>query len=232
MSIGDDDLVLEIGPGAYPYWRSDCLVDKFDNRSVVDISQFGGAPQRTLGKPFFKMENNTIPFKDNAFDYVICSHVLEHVSHSELDVLLSEIARVSKKAYLEFPRTIYEFIYDFDVHLNLLDIVDGNVICLPKTKTALQKVKRYTMYALRLRETNNFSIERINPSIVAVGREFEGPIPFKIYDSEEEFFEVLSHNIIPVEEASRVQICSQHIARIKRKLSNKPDETFFERLLK
>ena len=30
MNIRKNDLVLEIGPGAYPFWRSDCLADIID----------------------------------------------------------------------------------------------------------------------------------------------------------------------------------------------------------
>lgn len=51
MHIGTNELVLEIGPGAFPHWRSDCLVDKFDESDSVDLGQFGGLPQNTQGKP-------------------------------------------------------------------------------------------------------------------------------------------------------------------------------------
>ena len=181
MTIKDDDFVLEIGPGAYPYWRSDCLVDKFDNASDVDLSQFGGAPQKTLGKPLFKMENNVIPFKNKSFDYVICSPVLEHIHHDHLG-FLSEITRVLRKYYIEFPRPIYDFIYDFDAHLNLLDIADSKIICLPKARTSIDKVKRFTKYALDLRKSSNFLVELLNSSTIAVGQVFEGSISLRMYD--------------------------------------------------
>jgi len=56
MNIRRNDLVLEIGPGAYPFWRSDCLADKYDNESDVDLSQLGGDLQKTKGKPLFRIE--------------------------------------------------------------------------------------------------------------------------------------------------------------------------------
>jgi SAM-dependent methyltransferase len=188
MTIRNDDLVLEIGPGAYPHWRSDCLVDKFDNESCTDVSQFGGLPQKTLGKPLFRMDGTTIPFKDKSFDYVICSHVLEHVHHSDLPSFLAEIMRVGRRAYIEFPRTLYDFIYDFDVHLNLMDIVDGEIICLPKTVTRLGEVRRLSRYALEMRNKSGFSVELISPWTVAVGREFNESIPLQVYGDEEAFF--------------------------------------------
>lgn len=42
-----------------------------------------------------------IPYPDNHFDLVICSHVLEHVEHERL--LLREIKRVSKYQIFEVP---------------------------------------------------------------------------------------------------------------------------------
>jgi len=232
MSIKDKDVVLEIGPGAYPHWRSDCLVDKFGPDSNVDISQFGGAPQKTLGKPLFKMIDNIIPFKDKSFDYTICSHVLEHVNHDQLDLFLSEITRVTEKAYIELPRPIYDFIYDFDTHLNLMDIVDGVVICLPKTKTSLNKVKRFTKYALELRKLNNFSIELLNSSVIAIGQEFEGTIPLRIYDDEEEFFSALPTAPKLTKRPTVLWRCNDRIRRIKYHFSHNIGKTYFEGYLK
>ena len=232
MSIKDNDLVLEIGPGAYPYWRSDCLVDKFDNESGVDLSQFGGAPQKTLGKPLFKMENNLIPFKDKSFDYIICSHVLEHIPHDQLNFFLSEVTRVAEKSYIEFPRPIFDFIYDFDTHLNLLDIVDGRIICLPKTKTSIDKVKRFTKYALELRKLCNFSVELLNSSAIAVGHEFERGISLRIFDTEEEFFNVLPASIKPISRPTIIWMANAYIRKIKKRFSRNFTKSYFEGLLK
>ncbi|MFZ4619911.1 MAG: hypothetical protein ACOYNS_05080, partial [Bacteroidota bacterium] len=62
MNIKDSDIVLEIGPGAYPFWRSDCLADVFDENSDVDLTQFGGKKLNTKGKPLFKIVNNILEF--------------------------------------------------------------------------------------------------------------------------------------------------------------------------
>jgi hypothetical protein len=61
MKIGFTDLVLEIGPGAYPFWRSDCLADVYDESSKVDLTQFGGRELNTQrGNLCSELENNIL----------------------------------------------------------------------------------------------------------------------------------------------------------------------------
>lgn len=194
MNIKSSDLVLEIGPGAYPFWRSDCLADKFDDTSEVDLKQFGGAQLQTKGKPLFKIMDNKLPFKDKAFDYVICSHVFEHVPVSDLPLLVSEIMRVSPRAYIEFPRPLYDYIYHINVHLNLLDIVNGEIICLDKRHTKLTALKRFQDYSMMLREKDLFSIDAYYAPVVAVGMEFRDTIKLRVLDSEEEFWSLVYGN--------------------------------------
>ena len=52
-------------------------------------------------KNFIKLENKQLPFKDNEFDFVIASHVLEHVE--DFKFFINELERVSKKGYIELP---------------------------------------------------------------------------------------------------------------------------------
>jgi predicted SAM-dependent methyltransferase len=198
MNIKFADKVLEIGPGAYPYWRSNCLADVFDETSQVDLTQFGGAALSTKGKPLFLIENNVLPFKDNTFDYVICSHVFEHVPATELPQLISEILRVGKKAYIEFPRPLYDYLYNFDVHLNLMDIVNDEIICLDKSLTQLSSVKAFQRLAYTLRKNDQFSIDEYFAPVVAIGKEFAGKIPLRVLDSEIEFFELVLNNTYSV----------------------------------
>ncbi len=52
-------------------------------------------------KNFIKIEDKKLPFEDNSFDFVIASHVIEHID--DFSFFLNEIQRVSKKGYIELP---------------------------------------------------------------------------------------------------------------------------------
>ena len=56
-------------------------------------------------KNFVKLDGNVLPFKDNEFDFVIASHVIEHVK--DVKTFINELSRISSKGYIELP-TILE----------------------------------------------------------------------------------------------------------------------------
>ena len=56
-------------------------------------------------KKFIKLVEKKLPFKDKEFDFVIASHVIEHVE--DVEFFLGELQRISKQGYIELP-TILE----------------------------------------------------------------------------------------------------------------------------
>jgi ubiquinone/menaquinone biosynthesis C-methylase UbiE len=71
----------------------------------LEISESGIAMTASKGIAHLKslqlFDGYRIPFDDNRFDLVICSHVLEHVEHER--ILLREIKRVSRYQIFEVP---------------------------------------------------------------------------------------------------------------------------------
>ncbi len=52
-------------------------------------------------KKFIKINGKKLPFKDKEFDFVIASHVIEHVE--DFEFFIRELERISSKGYIELP---------------------------------------------------------------------------------------------------------------------------------
>ena len=52
-------------------------------------------------KKFIRLIDQKLPFKDKEFDFVIASHVMEHVE--DVDFFISELQRIASKGYIEVP---------------------------------------------------------------------------------------------------------------------------------
>jgi len=97
--------VLEVGcgEGSILYWLSQWEFSK--NLNAIEISESGieitKSKQIEHLKSIQLFDGYNIPFEDNSFDLVICSHVMEHVEHER--ILLREIKRVSKYQIFEVP---------------------------------------------------------------------------------------------------------------------------------
>ena len=85
--------VLDIGCGFTAHEKANVVCD------VQDLSNF------YKDKKFVKLNDKKLPFSDKEFDFVIASHVIEHVQ--DVEYFLSELQRVSSKGYIEVP-TILE----------------------------------------------------------------------------------------------------------------------------
>lgn len=99
------DSVLEVGcgEGAILDWLSKWGFSK--NLNGIDISNSGVEITKSKKiehlKDVLTFDGYKIPYPDNHFDLVICSHVMEHVEHERM--LLREIRRVSKYQIFEIP---------------------------------------------------------------------------------------------------------------------------------
>lgn len=109
MAIGPTDLVLDVGSGGGPNPRANVLCDKFIN----DPSERGG--QNIFhDRPFIVGDLLRLPFKDHVFDFVICSHVLEHVDDPASAI--KELQRVATRGYIETPSASWEKLTGFPFH--------------------------------------------------------------------------------------------------------------------
>ena len=148
LSTKKDWKILDIGCGysANNYATTIC--------DVQDLSNF------YKDRNFVILENNDLPFKDNQFDFVISSHVMEHVK--DLEHFIKEIQRVSKKGYIELPTKLEDNLVfeNKKEHLWQMDFDDVNHKLLISKKiqflepvltvSTIQKMREYFRSSLIL----------------------------------------------------------------------------------
>ena len=65
---------------------------------IADIKDFS---KLYKDKKFVLINDKKLPFKDKEFDFVIASHVIEHVE--DFQFFIKELERITKKGYIELP---------------------------------------------------------------------------------------------------------------------------------
>ena len=129
--------ILDIGCGYRANKHASVIAD------VKDFSDF------YKDKKFIKINGKKLPFKDNEFDFVIASHVIEHIE--DFEFFLQELERISTKGYIELPTRlgdnlvfenttdhIWWFAYD-DIN-NLLIASKRNQLIQPFVTVSIAKI--------------------------------------------------------------------------------------------
>jgi len=111
--------ILDIGCGYNANKNATTVCD------IQDLSNF------YKDKNFIKLNNKNLPFEDGEFDFVIASHVLEHVDDTYF--FIKELERVSSKGYIEVPtiledNLVFENKNDHLWHLKFDDIKNQLII--------------------------------------------------------------------------------------------------------
>lgn len=160
-SIKENDKVLEIGPGATPFHRSDVFLEKAYDSEKELIAQSGHVGVLKTDKKIVYYKGDKFPFKDKEFDYIICSHVLEHVEG--VNEFLSEIVRVGKAGYIEFPTIYYDYLNNIEEHLNMLFIYKNIIYWCKKSETPIPDLQPFTAFFRELQYKNYRFQKEINP---------------------------------------------------------------------
>ncbi len=167
--IGEGDLVLEVGSGDRPNPRSDVLVDRF----IEDNTERGG--NLTIDRPLVVADAHHLPFKDKAFDYVVCYHILEHMDDPAR--FIREITRVGKRGYIQSPSEIAEKLFHWSFHRWYVNLIDGRLILHPREDDDRFGDLFDYLYAYNPRFAR---FSRSMPALFYVDYQWEGGIDFEI----------------------------------------------------
>ena len=140
--------VLDIGCGFTAHKKANVVCD------VQDLSNF------YKDKKFIKLNDKKLPFRDKEFDFVIASHVIEHVQ--DVTFFIKELERVSSKGYIELPtpledNLVFENKNDHIWHVEFDDI--ENRLLIKKriqylepliTVSTAKKLSKYLIYLYKI----------------------------------------------------------------------------------
>ncbi len=122
LSLNPSWNILDIGCGYNANKFASVICD------VQDLSNY------YPDKKFTKLFEKKLPFNDNEFDFVIASHVMEHVE--DVEFFIKELDRIAKKGYIELPtkledNLVFENKKDHLWHMDF-DDVENNLLITKK----------------------------------------------------------------------------------------------------
>jgi len=174
-SIKKTDRVLEVGPGGSPYSRSNVLLEKIFDPDEA-LNQRGHTDALETEQEIVYYSEKRFPFDDNEFDYVICSHVLEHIPENDFEFFINELQRVANNGYIEYPTIYYEYLYNFKVHTTFLNYKDNVIYYMDKAKSDLNGFFQIQMFFYKTLEKGYDEIIRENKEYFFQGFEWHDEI--------------------------------------------------------
>lgn len=130
FNITGADKVLDIGSGGYPFPLATHLADYYNDKTTHRFEKLVKD-----GRPFVNCNIEDLPFKDKEFDFVYCSHLLEHVDNPSK--ACRELMRVAKRGYIETPTRATDVLFNFialkDHHKWYTQIINKTIIFMEWT---------------------------------------------------------------------------------------------------
>lgn len=170
LPIGSDGLVLDVGSGGNPYPRADVLLDRL-----------GGAEHRSgaamkIDRLAIIGDATKLPFKDKSFDFIIASHILEHMP--DPSIFLKEMQRVGKAGYIETPNFLCERLNPCVAHCLEISVTD-DVLLIHKKNSPIEDSYIGNMEFLRT-DKEWMKVFHDNPSLFHVNYFWQDKIKWNI----------------------------------------------------
>ena len=179
--------ILDIGCGYTAHENASVICD------IQNLSDF------YKSKKFVQLESKKLPFKDKEFDFVITSHVIEHVE--DVNFFIKELERISSKGYIELPtiledNLVFENKNDHIWHMEFDDI---------NNKLLIKKRVQYLEPVLTVSTAKKFA-QYFRQSLI-LELFWENSIEFKLMDNNDKF-----------EKISRLSLARKFFSKLLRNL--------------
>ncbi len=175
FGIEKDELVLDIGSGDNPFFRADVVCDRYP----VDNSQRAGLMniQTYPHQKFVVGDAHSLPFMDKSFDFVVCSHLLEHLYDPACAI--DEIVRVGRRGYIETPSALMESLYGWSFHKWLVQSQNDKLIFSCKSQN-----KTYGILPERIKKSRDFEkLVKRNLDLFLVRHKWQEKINYRVDSS-------------------------------------------------
>jgi ubiquinone/menaquinone biosynthesis C-methylase UbiE len=181
LSIPSNANVLDVGSGHNPHPRANVLTDKFAD----DNYHRCGDVKVLKHQKFVEASGEALPFQDKEFDYVICSHVAEHVDDPA--IFLNEISRVGKAGYLETPSLLGEYLAPKKSHQWVVLEISNKLVFVSKSRLGLQVSHDFGELFLEYLPQSSLGfkiLQRTHPQLMTVNYEWKDSIEYVVEPSD------------------------------------------------
>lgn len=143
------------------------LVEKIKEKTGKNITALDIIIQKTKRRDIKWVEGSLteMPFPDNSFDTVLCTHALEHIK--DVKMALNELRRVCKKRLIIVVPRQREYLYTADLHINFypykynveklfenrqvdIALINGDWLCIEDTPEISQTTNREPLKNLHI----------------------------------------------------------------------------------
>lgn len=145
LNQDSDWYVLDVGSSRGGWKEADVYVDLKDYSHVYK------------DKTFVQCNVEEMPFSDNEFDFVIASHILEHVRNPE--DFCKELSRVGKRGYIETPTPLWDNLVTGRNKAHrwwvTFDDIDNHIVISPKRNVVkrMMSIAQHNMYLQWFRDS-------------------------------------------------------------------------------
>jgi len=110
FKVKSDWKILDVGSGHNPHPRANVLLDRYPEENT----ERSGDSMNTADSRLVIGDVQKMPFQDGEFDFIIASHIAEHVEDPKS--FCEELMRVGKAGVIESPGKVGEFFLSEPFH--------------------------------------------------------------------------------------------------------------------